>query len=118
MSVWWVIGFVAVLAGVLAAVAPGIDPDTDPNLAWLAHDFGPGDREGQASARRAAFRATAPVAVLAVVVTVAGLVLSGGAAWSGTTSFVGLVLVGTALLAGTVAGRRSIRRDRDRAVAR
>jgi hypothetical protein len=108
MSVWLVIGAVAVIAAVLAAVATRIDADGDTSLGWLAHDFGPGDG---ATARKAAFRVSLPLAALSVVVTIAGLVVSGGASWSGVTSFVGLLLAGVAMLGGATAGRRAMRRD-------
>lgn len=48
MSVWLLIGIVTLIASVLAAVAPRIDVDTSSRLAWLAHDFGPGDSQSQA----------------------------------------------------------------------
>jgi hypothetical protein len=107
MSVWLIIGAVAVIAAVLAAVATRLDADGDTSLTWLAHDFGPGD---SASARKAAFRVSLPLTVLSVLVTIAGLVVSGGASWSGITSLVGLILAGASLLAGASAGRRSARR--------
>ena len=118
MSVWLVIGIVTLIASVLGPVAPRIDVRSSINLAWLAHDFGPGDSESQATARKTAFRVALPIAALAAVVTLTGLVVSGGASWSGITSLVGLLLVGILLLAGALAGRRSIRRGRDRADAR
>ena len=115
MSVCLIIGIVAVIAAVLAGVAPRIDADGSASLAWLAHDFGPGD---SATARTAAFRVTLPIAALSVLVTIAGLVISGGASWSGITSFIGLVLAGVSLLVGASAGRRSLRRGSDRIDAR
>jgi len=118
MSVWLLIGIVTLIASVLVAVAPRIDVHSSTNLAWLAHDFGPGNSESQATARGAAFKVVLPIAALAAVVTLTGLVASGGASWSGITSFVGLLLVGISLLAGALAGRRSIRRERDRTDAR
>jgi len=106
MSVWLIIGVIAVVAAVLAAMATRIDGDS--SLTWLAHDFGSGD---STTARAAAFRVSLPIAALSVLVTTAGLILSGGASWSGITSFVGLLLAGAALLAGASAGRRSMRRN-------
>ena len=114
MSVWLLIGIVTLIASVLAAVAPRIDVDTSSRLAWLAHDFGPGDSQSQAAARTAAFTVALPLAALSALVTVAGLVASGGASWSGVTSLAGLLLVGIALLAGSSAGRRAVRRERGR----
>ena len=118
MGVWLIIGIVTLIATVLVAVAPRIDVDTAPNLGWLAHDFGPGDSQSQASARMAAFRVVLPLAALSALVTVAGLVVSGGASWSGITSLAGLVLVGISLLVGGSAGRRAMRRESDRSVAK
>ena len=118
MSVWLLIGIVTLIASVFAAVAPRIDVHSSTNLAWLAHDFGPGDSESQETARRTASRVVLPIAALAAVVTLTGLVASGGASWSGITSLVGLLLVGISFLAGALAGRRSIRRGRDRTNAR
>jgi hypothetical protein len=111
MSVWLIIGIVAVIGAALAAVATRIDASGDTSLAWLGHDFGTRD---SATARTAAFRVSLPIAALSVLVTVAGLVLSGGASWSGITSFVGLLLAGASLLGGASAGRRSVRRQPDR----
>ena len=118
MSVWLVIGFVTLIASVLVALAPTVDVHSATALGWLAHDFGPGDRESQATARKTAFRVGLPLAVLSAVVTFTGLVVSGGASWSGVTSLVGLLLVGASLLAGSLAGRHSMRQKRDRAEAR
>jgi len=110
MSIWLIIAIIAVVAAVLAAAASRVDALGGGNLAWLAHDFGPGDDEGRAAAQTAAFRASLPPAVLSALVTIAGLVVSGGASWSGITSFVGLLLAGTALIRGASAGRRFMRR--------
>ena len=72
MSVWLVIGFVTLIASVLVALAPTIDVHSATTLGWLAHDFGPGDRESQATARKTAFRVGLPLAVLSAVVTFTG----------------------------------------------
>lgn len=109
MSIWLIIGVVAVLAAVLAAAAPRIDKDGAASLAWLAHDFGPGDSEVRAAARQAASSASLPPAALSALVTISGLLLSGGASWSGITSFGGLLLAGLSLVLGASAGRRSMR---------
>jgi len=109
MSIWLIIGVVAVIAAALAALAPRIDNDGAAGLAWLAHDFGPGDSELRVAARRAAFRASLPPAALSALVTISGLLLSGGASWSGVTSFAGLLLAGLSLFLGASAGRRSMR---------
>jgi len=111
MSVWFIIGLVTVLAAGLAVWLPRIDGDSASPLAWLAPDYGSGDDEAQARARTAAFRVSAPLGALAAIVTVTGVIVSGGASWSGVTSLIGLVLVALTLIAGSVAGRRALRRE-------
>jgi len=111
MSVWFIIGLVTVLAAGLAVWLPRIDGDSASPLAWLAPDYGSGDDEAQVRARTAAFRVSAPLGALAAIVTVTGVIVSGGASWSGVTSLIGLVLVALTLIAGSVAGRRALRRE-------
>jgi len=101
MTVWTVIAFVAVVAAVFAVVAPHARTSSIEAIRLFGLQA-----VDSAASRRAATWAVTPLAALSICVSLIGLALNGGGSGSGVTSFIALLLVGAALVAGHVAALR------------
>ena len=102
MTVWIVIAFAAVAAGVLALLAPHTRTSSIEALRLFSLQAVYGD-----AARRAATWILTPLAALSIGVSLIGLAVNGGGPGSGVTSLLALLLVGAALAAGHVAALRT-----------